>query len=93
MTKDSKILLTAIVICAVALAALQYVLFVKGLSVSLRAAQEINKEVQRTPSPTPSASPTASASATGKAKATVTPKATVKPTETPEATVESTPAQ
>jgi len=93
MMKDSKILLVAIVVCAVALAALQYVFFVKSVSVSLRAAQELNKEVQRTPSPLASASPTASASATPKGKAIATPKATVKPTETPEASAEARPAQ
>jgi hypothetical protein len=93
MMKDSKILLATIVVCAIALAVFQYFLATKALNVNLRAAQEINKEVQRTPSPSPSVSPTASTSATPKGKATPTPKATVKPTETPEASVEATPAE
>ena len=95
MMKDSKILLVTIVICTVALAVFQYVMTMQAVSVNLRAAQELNKSVQRTPSPSPSVSPTASSSATPKGKVTATPKATVKPTATatPEASVEASPAE
>jgi hypothetical protein len=93
MTRESKILLAATIACTVVLGALQLFLHRQALSFNLRAAQEINKAVQATPSASPSVSPTASASATGKAKATVTPKATVKLTATPEASVEATPAE
>ena len=92
MTKESKILLATVIICALLLAGLELFLHRQALVVNLKAAQEINKSVKATPSATPvveSASPSASA----KGKATATPKATVKPTASPEASVEATPAE
>ena len=92
MTKESKILLAAIIACTVLLGALQLFLHRQSLVVNLKAAQEINKSVKATPSASPVAE-SASPSASAKGKATATPKATVKPTETPEAPAEEQPAQ
>jgi len=93
MTKESKILLATVIICALLLAGLELFLHRQALVVNIKVAQEINKSVKATPVATPAVLEAASPSANAKGKATETPKATVKASPTPDASVEEKPAE
>ena len=99
MTKESRVLLVALLACTVALASLQLFLHKQAIGVSLLSGQSVNKAVQlASPSAVNAlgktdATPSASASATpaqktASASATMRPRVTATPTATPEVTEE-----
>ena len=99
MTKESRVLLVALLACTVALAGLQLFLHKQAIGVSLLSAQSVNKAAKVATSSAINAlgktdairSASASATPAGKtasASATVRPRVTASPIATPEVTEE-----
>lgn len=99
MSKESKIVLGALIVSTIFLTVFQYVLHRHALRVSLLAAQNVNKDVQlasssantavaKTPATVAATPAETPAQKTASASATVRPRTNVRATSTPQATVQ-----